>query len=168
MDLQILCRGFPNDLTKIEVYNRYILRFCSKLRLKFNSGLFWCRPCRPNERGQLWPGLYYFAEYQLQLFYSQRGVAQDQDAAQFFSSTPSVHRFAPESSAYDLSVMHAALPMNQTPQNHSNPLAWATDFVQQQPVPAQELAVKPQSGTDIQVNAPSHPGMSFSEKIILC
>ena len=60
--------------------------------------------------------------------------------------------------------MHAALPVNQTPQTLLNPLAsWATDFVQQQPLLTQELAVNPQSA---QVNAPVHPGMSFSITII--
>ena len=60
--------------------------------------------------------------------------------------------------------MHAALPVNQTTQIHLNPLAsWATDFVQQQPLHSQELAVNSQSAMDIQVNAPVHPGMSFSE-----
>ena len=69
--------------------------------------------------------------------------------------------FAPEST-YDLSAMHAVLPVNQTPQNQLKPLAsWATDFVQQQPLPAQELAVNPQSA-QVNVNAPVHPGMSFS------
>jgi hypothetical protein len=56
--------------------------------------------------------------------------------------------------------MHAALPVNQT---NLNPLAsWATDFVQQQPHHAPELVLNPQSAKDIQVNAPVHPGMSFS------
>ena len=60
--------------------------------------------------------------------------------------------------------MHAALPVNQTPQTHSNPLAsWATDFVQQQQPPhAQEIAVNSQSAMDIQVNAPVYPSMSCS------
>lgn len=59
--------------------------------------------------------------------------------------------------------MHAALTVNQTSQTHLNPLAsWATDFVQQQPIHAQELAVNPESAMDIQVNAPVHPGMPFS------
>jgi hypothetical protein len=59
--------------------------------------------------------------------------------------------------------MHAALPVNQIPKINLNPLAsWATDFVQQQPIHSQELAVNTQSATDIQVNAPVHPGMSFS------
>ena len=66
--------------------------------------------------------------------------------------------FAPEST-YDLSSMHSALPVNQAPQTQLNPLAsWATDFVQQQSLHAQDLVVNPQS----QVNAPVHPGMSFS------
>jgi hypothetical protein len=58
--------------------------------------------------------------------------------------------------------MHSTLPVNQTPQTQLNPLAsWATDFVQQQSLHAQELAVSPQS---VQVNTPVsvHPGMSFS------
>ena len=56
--------------------------------------------------------------------------------------------------------MHTTLPVNQTPQTLVNPLAsWATDFVQQQPLHSQELAVTPQSA---QVNAPVRPGMSFS------
>lgn len=55
--------------------------------------------------------------------------------------------------------MHSALPVNQTPQTHLTPLApWATDFVQQQPLHAQELAASPQSA---QVNAPVHSGMYF-------
>ena len=59
--------------------------------------------------------------------------------------------------------MHAVLPVNQTPQTHLNPLSsWATDFVQQQPLHAQELPLNPQSAMDIQVNAPVHPGISFS------
>ena len=54
--------------------------------------------------------------------------------------------------------MLTALPVNQTPQTQINPLAsWAADFVQQQPLHAQELAVNPQ----VNVNAPIHPGMSF-------
>ena len=66
--------------------------------------------------------------------------------------------------------MHAALPVNQTPQIHSNPLdSWANDFLQQQPLLAQELAINknPQSLVGIQVNAPSQlsqyssPGMPF-------
>ncbi|KAF8813805.1 TPR-like protein [Phlegmacium glaucopus] len=93
-----------------------------------------------------------------ELFRSQQGIVQDQDAARFFSATSSRHHF-PLESAYDLSAMHAALPVNQTPQTHSNPLAlWATDFVQQQPLhafPSQELVVDPISATDIQVHAPS-------------
>ena len=35
VDLQILCKGFLNDLTKIEAYNRYILQSYSKLRLLY-------------------------------------------------------------------------------------------------------------------------------------
>lgn len=57
--------------------------------------------------------------------------------------------------------MHASLPVNQTPQINLNPplASWATDFVQQQPHHAPEVAVNPQSAMDIQVNAPVHPGM---------
>ena len=67
------------------------------------------------------------------------------------------HHFAP-GSAYDLSTMHTALPINQTPQVHSKPLAsWATDFIQQQPLHIQEVTVSPTS-TPAQY---SSPGMSF-------
>jgi hypothetical protein len=56
VDLQILCKGSLNDLTKIEAYNRYIFRSYSELRLLiFNSGSLWCRPLRLNERGQFEP-----------------------------------------------------------------------------------------------------------------
>ena len=161
MALQILCKDFLNDLTKIEVYNRYFLQSYSELRLSsLAQDHFGAGRVGPSREVSLGPGRLrpLLCSSHPQLFRSQQDIAQDQDAARFFSATSSVHHFAPES-AYDLSAMHAALPVNQTPQMHSNPLAsWATNFVQQQPLhalPSQELAVIPKSAMDNQVNAPS-------------
>ncbi|KAF8904468.1 hypothetical protein CPB84DRAFT_1677396 [Gymnopilus junonius] len=101
-----------------------------------------------------------------EVFRSQQGsVAQDQDAARFFSAnTPHAPQLLAKS-AFDLSAMHPALPMHDQPQVQPNPFStWASDFMQSQPIHAsssqQIIHAKP--NMDIQIEAqPMHstPGV---------
>ncbi|KAF8973114.1 hypothetical protein BDZ97DRAFT_1779464 [Flammula alnicola] len=102
-----------------------------------------------------------------EVFRTQQGnSSQDQDAARFFSTnaTPAP-RFIAEP-AFDLSSMHASLPLNPAPQMQQNPMAaaWASDFVQNQPIhsPATQQALHGKMNMDIQVEAQTNhvsPGL---------
>ncbi|KDR75203.1 hypothetical protein GALMADRAFT_249168 [Galerina marginata CBS 339.88] len=91
----------------------------------------------------------------------QANPAQDQDAARFFAANAShTPQFVTES-AYDLSSMHAALPVTPAPQMSMQPnpfsaSAWASDFMQNPlHAPAQPQTLHAQPSMDVQLDAHS-------------
>jgi len=85
-------------------------------------------------------------------------VSRDQDSARFFDSgaqSPFASKLAADAAIYDLSAMHSTLPdpTLQVPQLSKSLAPWASDFMQQSPLPMTEQALLINSNVTLEADA---------------
>ena len=85
-------------------------------------------------------------------------MSRDQDSARFFDSSaqsPFASKLAADAAIYDLSAMHTTLPAPtlQVPQLSKSLASWASDFMQQSPLPMTEQALLINSNVILEADA---------------